>query len=90
MLEANSANKCLLAMVEASAARPKTELIKCLRMRENLSSDMMFVARHLRMDSVTRRFAGDPSTSKSLTSYSCRKCSVNTRSTQNWQHSLIS
>ena len=72
-MEANSANTCLLAIVEAFAARAKTELIKCLRMEENLSSDMMFVARHLRMDSVTRRFAGDPSTSKSSTSYSCRK-----------------
>ena len=28
-------------------------VFKCLRMRENLSSDMMLVAVHLRMDSVT-------------------------------------
>ena len=72
-MEANSANACLLAIVEAFAARAMTELIKCLRMGENLSSDMMFVARHLWMGSGTRRFAGDPSTSKSSTMYSCKK-----------------
>ena len=76
-MEANSAGTCLLAIVEAFAARAKTELITCLRMRENLSSDMLFVARHALMDSVTRRFAADPSTSKSPTSYSSRKGSVN-------------